>query len=368
LRFVKTTVTTLEAAAKALGVRSLDAIGSPLPTSSRNEVLHARTPDGGTVIVKRYLVPEPVAAGREPSALSALRTAGSECVPGLLAEGPDLLVLSDLGAHGNVADALLGNEPDDAAEALRAWGRGLGRFHVDGRAAKAEFEHQMTRRTGQCTDYMTTELTEAVTEWERLATTLGVAVPSGAFSALGEVTTRFKTTLEVLSAGDMCPDNNLVIDGRVVMIDLECATIRHLAWDVAYLRVPWPSCWCAWTLPTVVADAATAAWRDQVSPALDGIQPTDLEDDLGLATDAWRWLSACWLMQALERPARPTLTDRPSPRHQDRIVHSLRAVSSSPHLPDLRELATHLADAVATRYDATPLGFPPAFTAPIPGA
>ena len=129
-----------------------DRVGSPLPTSSRNEVLRARTPNGGTVIVKRYLVPEPVAAGREPSALSALRMAGSECVPGLLAEGPDLLALSDLGAHGSVADTLLGNEPNDAAEALRAWGRGLGRLHVDGRAAKVEFEHQMTRRTGQCTD------------------------------------------------------------------------------------------------------------------------------------------------------------------------------------------------------------------------
>ena len=106
----------------------------------------------------------------------------------------------------------------------------------------------MTRRTGQCLDYMTAELTKAVAEWERLATALGVPVPSGALSALGEVTTRFKTALEVLSAGDMCPDNNLVIDGRVVMIDLEFATIRHLAWDVANLRVPWPSCWCVWTL------------------------------------------------------------------------------------------------------------------------
>ena len=32
-----------------------------------NEVLRARTPDGGTVIVKGYLVVEPVAVGREPS-------------------------------------------------------------------------------------------------------------------------------------------------------------------------------------------------------------------------------------------------------------------------------------------------------------
>ena len=113
-------VVALETATKALGVRSLDTIGSPSPTSSRNEVLRARTPVGGTVIVKRYLVPEPVAA----SVLSAFTTAGSECVPGVLAEGPDLLVLCDLGAHGNVVDVLLRNEPNDAAEELRAWGEG----------------------------------------------------------------------------------------------------------------------------------------------------------------------------------------------------------------------------------------------------
>jgi len=114
------------------------------------------------VIVKGYLAAKPVATGREPSAFSALRTGGSECVPGLLVEGPDLLVLCDVGSRGNVADALLGHEPDDAAEALGAWGRGLGRFHVDGRAARAVFEHERTRRTGQCTDYMTAELTEPV--------------------------------------------------------------------------------------------------------------------------------------------------------------------------------------------------------------
>ena len=68
---MKTTATTLERAAKALGVRSLDSVGSPMATISRNEVLRARTPDGGTVIVKGYLVPEPVAEGREPSALFA---------------------------------------------------------------------------------------------------------------------------------------------------------------------------------------------------------------------------------------------------------------------------------------------------------
>ena len=24
---------------------------------------------------------------------------------------------------------------------------------------------------------------------------------------------------------------------------------RHVAWDLAYLRVPWPTCWCSWRLP-----------------------------------------------------------------------------------------------------------------------
>ena len=65
-----------------------------------------------------------------------------------------------------------------------------------------------------------------------------------------------------LTPGDTCPDNNVLTEAGVVLFDFEAAAIRHLAWDAAYLRVPWPSCWCAWRLPEDVArrPVAEAAW------------------------------------------------------------------------------------------------------------
>jgi hypothetical protein len=46
-----------------------------------------------------------------------------------------------------------------------------------------------------------------------------------------------------LTPGDTCPDNNVLADAGVVLFDFEGAAIRHVAWDAAYLRVPWPRCW-----------------------------------------------------------------------------------------------------------------------------
>ena len=47
---------------------------------------------------------------------------------------------------------------------------------------------------------------------------------------------------EALTPADACPDNNVLIGRRRVLIDFEGAQWRHLAWDVAYLFVPWPTC------------------------------------------------------------------------------------------------------------------------------
>ncbi len=355
-----TTATTVERAATALGT-ALQLVGVPLPTSARNQVVRAVAADGRSVIVKRYLEPEPFASGREPSALSALGTVGAGCVPRMVAETPDLIVLEDLGEHDNVADALIDGPVHTASEAVRAWATGLGAFHAAGRAAAGTFRSEMVRRTGACSDYTDAEFSEAAQGWPGLAANLGVETARSDFEELARLPGLMRTDLEVLSAGDMCPDNNLLIEGRVVMIDLEFATLRHLAWDVAYLQVPWPSCWCAWTLPETVVHDALVAWRTHAAPILTDVDPADLEHDLRLAADGWRWLSSYWLLQQLSAPPRPHREDRPSPRHQDRVVHSLLAAADSPLLPELGRTARDVAAAVTERFDATALAYPAAF-------
>ena len=71
--------------------------------------------------------------------------------------------------------------------------------------------------------------------------------------------------VRALTPSDACPDNNVLRGGDLVLVDFEGAQVRHVAWDVAYLRVPWPSCWCSWRLPEDLAARAHGVWTEQVA-------------------------------------------------------------------------------------------------------
>ncbi len=63
-----------------------------------------------------------------------------------------------------------------------------------------------------------------------------------------------------------CPDDAVLLDGCYRLVDFEGAQWRHVIWDVAYLRVPWPTCWCSWRLPEDVAERAVDAYRGAAAP------------------------------------------------------------------------------------------------------
>jgi hypothetical protein len=102
------------------------------------------------------------------------------------------------------------------------------------------------------------------------------------------------------SPSDSCPDNNLITNRGVRFLDLEGGCVRNAIFDAAYLRVPFPSCWCPFALPNGMTDAMLAGWRAEVK----AVWP-DLEDDgvlLPALLDAqlfWVWLTT-W--QFFSRP------------------------------------------------------------------
>lgn len=275
--------------------------------------------------------------------MRALTDAGSDVTPQLVAADDGVLVMADLGDHRNVASYLLGSDPLAAHKATLAWAAALGNFHRFGRRARAAFG-EIAAEPG---DYMPGLLDEAAADLVTLAADLGVVVRHG-FDPLRHV--RFCTPLEVLSAGDMGPDNNLVDGTRVKFIDLEFATIRHLAWDVAYLFVPWPSCWCAWRLPNGLPEAALREWRRTFAPA----DWSSVLADVGLAADAWRWMSVSWLLPSLAT-GWPVRADRPAPPVADRIVASLDALTTSDWFAELRDTAGDLGTAIRRRFAVAPL-------------
>ena len=61
--------------------------------------------------------------------------------------------------------------------------------------------------------------------------------------------------------GDPCPDN--AVQGRdgIRFIDLEVADLGPGTAELAYLRIGWPTCWCATSVPEPVLSRAEAAYR-----------------------------------------------------------------------------------------------------------
>jgi hypothetical protein len=360
----------LRAAGAVMGGRDLRPVGAPLRGSDRATVVRALL-DGGpaTVVVKAFA---PARAGegwvREAAALALLRDRAAP-VPGLLAvaDRPPLVVTTDLGSGPNVADALLGPDPDAAVAALGAWADALAAVHSATPGAGAAFAAALAERAGDLpVDVDTTPdlLATAAGMLERRLPDLGVT-PDPA--ALAELRGAAPAGSEVaLSPADACPDNNLVTGSGLALVDFEAATVRHVAWDVAYLRVPWPSCWCAWRLPDDAAAAAVARWRAAVAPALPGVRSPVFDAALAVATAAWAFVSTGWFLDkalgADPPPADARLHGLVPPRRA-MIQHRLAGVvAAAPEgLPGLTVLAGEVLAAARSRWGDAPLELAPAF-------
>lgn len=110
------------------------------------------------------------------------------------------------------------------------------------------FRDELDRRAGDvpiATHTMPAVLADAAAVLEARCVSLDVAAPSEALDDLRGLVDRFPDDdRAALTPTDACPDNNVEIGDALVLVDFEGAEFRHIAWDVAYLSVPWPSCWC----------------------------------------------------------------------------------------------------------------------------
>ncbi|WP_147067811.1 hypothetical protein [Terrabacter aerolatus] len=356
---------TVSVAADLVGA-PLRVVGAPFPGSRRTLVVRVLDGAGRSFVVKRYVTDEGREAyAREASALAAMT--GFAQTPTLVAESTDprLVVMGDLGDGGHLADALLGDDADRAVTTLSGWASAVAGLHTEGRRVRDTFEAGVRSRSSEPVelDYLPGQLAEAVPAWARLAAALDVTAPAGVFDVLATVPDRFRVDASSLSAADMCPDNNLVRDAGLVLLDFEFALWRPIAWDAAYLRVPWPTCWCAWSLEAAAAELALGRWREAVAVEWPATLGADFDHDLDLATEAWAWLAGSWCLTGLvdEEPARVNPV-KPMPRMPDPVLRFLRTAAAGRALPELAEMALRLSRAVETTYAAGDVPLAPAFS------
>lgn len=317
--------------------------------------------DGVAYVVKSYSSGDALRGARERAALHAL--AGAAGTPSLLAEGdePACVVMTYLKGKGSLADALLGTDPQQAREALFRWSEALAALHASGTPeTRLAFTAALTERApGSEPRSLAGDFSVAAERYADVLRDLGLPPHLQALEDLRTLPSKLNDPrLEVLSPADACPDNNVLGAERMHLIDFEHAELRHRVWDVAYLRAPWPSCWCAWLLPDEVAEAAVLRYRQAAGQAVEG---ANFVADLHLATLGWQAMTPAWFIAgALASDDRANGPERPSRRAF--VLHRLAAVAGSTAQPALATMAADLQSSLRDRWGEVPLGLAPAFS------
>ncbi|GAA3390515.1 hypothetical protein [Cryptosporangium minutisporangium] len=341
---------------------------TPLAGSTRARVFRARLVGRAgvptSVIVK---APVAVAPPRERVALDVLTRAGVPGVPELLAAAdvPELLVLADAGTGSSLADRLIGSDPDAAGRAVLVWAEAMARFQAATVALGPTFTDALAALTplGPPPTELTRELlSSAAAGLVEYLPRLGVIPRPAALDALRQLADGLDPDAYTLDPGDACPDNNVETAEGLVLIDFEFAEYRHAGWQAAYLRVPWPSCWCSWRLPAAVADRALDTWRRTLAPALPAIASDRFDRELELIVAGWILLSVSWFLPAaLDGDASTTSTGRPRPTRRQLIQHRLGQLARAEEPGELVALAAEAHAATERAWGRVPLPLAPAW-------
>ncbi|HEV7646692.1 MAG TPA: hypothetical protein VGP26_00875 [Actinophytocola sp.] len=329
-----------------------------------------------TLVLKRYLEPADRSCDsfvREAASYQLFTALASEdrMCPELFAHGPEsrLVVLEDLGGSPTLADKLLGNDARGAERALLSWSRSLGRLHATTAGREADFDALERRLTPpDLKDPLAADGATALTELPALLEAeLGVPTPAEAIEhARGSRSLLETGQHRAFSPSDSCPDNNLITNKGVRFLDFEGGCVRNAIFDAAYLRVPFPSCWCPFALPAGMTDAMLAGWRAEVR-----VVWPDLDDDsvlLPRLLDAqlfWVWLTT-WQFFTRPDAAQPhssSLADTPPETLV--LIERWRRLAEAAGQAGVHEVAMHSArvgEALRVRFGhSEPLLLYPAF-------
>jgi len=377
---------TVAAASAALGRQLADPVR--LTGSDWSLVVRCRDIEGGgTVVAKSY-----PASSRDGTSCFAAEAAGlavsasTGLAPELLAADSRslTLVMSDLGSWPSMADVLLGDSASAARQAVLDWAARGAELAVRTSERHRDFETLKSRYLGGSPD-----ISDALVIRGRVAGVAdrvaelvarpgsglaGVRVPAGLRAELHAVADAVGPgRYPIFSAGDMCPDNNLITANGLRFVDFESAGIYSVFLDAAYIRMPFSTCWCVFRLPPELTAAAESSYRAQVTLAY-----PDLADDavwlsgLHSAVAAWSSSSLSRLLHRAIESDEPLEPGRVSPGIRQLIRYRWRVLldwlDGGPQLPALAALTESLL-AATEDWQAPDLPLYPAFgVSPPPSA
>jgi hypothetical protein len=193
---------------------------------------------------------------------------------------------------------------------------------------------------------------------------LDVHVPAHAFAQLREVPRELgHGRRAAISPSDTCPDNNVWRADRYLLLDFEGAQWRPVAWDVAYLTVPWPTCWCSWRMPSEVSERAFEHYRVAIEDVVPEVRDAQFRQDVALAALGWAMVTTAWFLpRALADDSQPADEAKLTPRRRALILHRLEGARRSQLRPAVAELAARMRATLVDRWGEVPLAYAPAFS------
>jgi Ser/Thr protein kinase RdoA (MazF antagonist) len=261
-----------------------------------------------------------------------------------------ILLMEDLGPGASLAGSLLSTERDRAQADLIAYAQALGSLHAWSMGRGGELADLRTRHApGATTGPAWMGAAERGREaFLGAAATLGLAA-GGADREIAELDAMLAGPGYLgLVHGDPCPDNTRLLDGRCRVFDFETSGWGPVVLDAAYLRAPFPSCWCFASLPAEVAAPAVEAYRAVLAAAGIHLGP-GWEAATAAALASWIVARGRMITRLLEEDPRwGTTTMRPRLLTWQR--NFIDAAERADVLPRLRALAAGLHERLTLRW------------------
>lgn len=154
-----------------------------------------------------------------------------------------LIVIEDLGRHPSVLQVLLGDDPELARAGLTGLGRALADLHVTGLGRTVEFESSLHRRGARSPRSDSTRRIVDLSAHVRGAIeVMGIAPFPGFWSELDDVDGAMALQMPQATVihADAGPQNFVLGDERVAILDFEFAVVGHPALDLVSARLGFP--------------------------------------------------------------------------------------------------------------------------------
>jgi len=282
------------------------------------------------------------------------------------------IVLEDMGEHTSLVEPLIQGDAISARDALIAFAKRLGQMHASAMGREEQYRQiqrdispAWAERDVKSPDAAHQERVKQIAEFTALCTGLGIEPGDAAAQEFGSALQRmdepgpFRTFLH----SDPCPDNVFYRAPELRLIDFEFSCFGHALRDGLYGRLPFPTCWCANTVPADVVAEMETVYRSELS----GVCP-EISDDRRFAQEASA-VAAFWtigvlkweLERALKEDGRWGIAGTRE-RILSRLQMFLETARSADQMPALCAVYTKvLADLQSRWPEATPLPIYPAF-------